>query len=61
MLNPWKILREKEAQIESLHKDIEALRRACRLLYEEGDELDNTLPRPNVQEPWSEEKTDGTL
>ncbi|HYH00021.1 MAG TPA: hypothetical protein VD837_12875 [Terriglobales bacterium] len=44
MKNIYDVLKQKEAQIEQLQREIEALRIAARLLAEDGDVLE--VPRP---------------
>ena len=47
MKNIYEVLRQKEAEIQQLEKDIEALRVAARLLADEDDSTDS-LPRSSV-------------
>jgi hypothetical protein len=51
--NIYELLKEKEAAVERVHREVEALRLACHLLHDEGD-------TPNAFTPGiEEENTDG--
>jgi type II secretory pathway component PulM len=45
MKNIFEVMRQKEAEIQQLQRDIEALRTAARLLAEEGDPSPDSLGR----------------
>jgi hypothetical protein len=48
MKNIYEVLRQKEAELQQLQKEIEALRVAARLLAEEGDPRLDSAVRPVI-------------
>jgi hypothetical protein len=48
MKNIYDVLRQKEAELQQIQKEIEALRVAARLLAEEGDPRAESVMRPAV-------------
>ncbi len=56
MRNIYELLKEKETAVERVHREVEALRLACRLLHDEG-ELTPYAFEPGIEE----ENSDGSL